>query len=135
MFMVIVDAHSKWLDVVVVTTPSSQQAIKVLRNLFATHGLLKMLVSDNGPALQNSRCLLRDMGSGMSSVPPTTLHRMGKQKGWKGGPDIQGGNIEDHWRPGREAGQVPVSIPADTSLNNRPVPGRYAFGSQAMVSP
>ena len=51
MFMVIVDTHSK---VVVVTTPSSQQAIKVLRNLFATPGLLEMLVSDSGPAFTSA---------------------------------------------------------------------------------
>eukprot|EP00731_Ephydatia_muelleri_P000822 Em0001g822a len=50
MFMVVVDAHSKLLDVAVVTTPSSQQAIKILRNLFATHGLPEMVVSDNGSA-------------------------------------------------------------------------------------
>ena len=54
MFMVVVDAHSKWLDVAVVTTPSSQQAIKVLRNLFATHGLPEMIVSDNGSAFTSA---------------------------------------------------------------------------------
>eukprot|EP00731_Ephydatia_muelleri_P000767 Em0001g767a len=54
MFMVVVDAHSKWLDVAVVTTPSSQQAIKILRNLFATHGLPEMVVSDNGSAFTSA---------------------------------------------------------------------------------
>ena len=54
MFMVVVDAHSKWLDVAVVTTPSSQQAIKVLRNLFAMHGLPEMIVSDNGSAFTSA---------------------------------------------------------------------------------
>ena len=63
----------------------------------------------------------------MCPLPPLTSR--------KGGSDIQGGNSEDHWRPGREAGQVPVSMQADTSLNDRPVPGRDAFGSQATVSP
>ncbi|KAL5510826.1 hypothetical protein EMCRGX_G006432 [Ephydatia muelleri] len=52
--MVVVDAHSKWLDVAVVTTPSSQQAIKILRNLFATHGLPEMVVSDNGSAFTSA---------------------------------------------------------------------------------
>ena len=54
MFIVVVDAHSKWLDVTVVTTPSSQQAIKILRNLFATHGLPEMVVSDNGSAFTSA---------------------------------------------------------------------------------
>ena len=43
-------AHSKWLEVVAVSSPSSQQAITALRNTFSTHGLLEMLVLDNGSA-------------------------------------------------------------------------------------
>ena len=50
MFLVLVNAHSKWLEVVVVSSPSSQQAITALRNIFSTHGLPEMLVSDNGSA-------------------------------------------------------------------------------------
>ena len=49
MFLVLVDAHTKWLEVVV-SSPSSQQAITALRNIFSTHGLPEMLVSDNGSA-------------------------------------------------------------------------------------
>ena len=47
-FLVVVDAHSKWLEVVTVPTTSSQATIKVLRTIFATHGLPELIVSDNG---------------------------------------------------------------------------------------
>ena len=49
-FLILVDAHSKWLEVVPVSTPSSQQAIKALRHIFSTHGLPEVLVTDNGSA-------------------------------------------------------------------------------------
>ena len=49
-FIVLVDAHSKWLEVSVVSSCSSQQAIKFLRHVFSTHGLPEVLVSDNGSA-------------------------------------------------------------------------------------
>ena len=43
---VIVDAHSKWIQAAIVSSPSSQQAMRVLRHTFATHGLPDILVSD-----------------------------------------------------------------------------------------
>ena len=51
---VIVDAHSKWMEAAVVSSPSSQQAMRVLRHTFATHGLPEILVSDNGAALTSA---------------------------------------------------------------------------------
>ena len=46
----VVDSYSKWLDVTLVKTTSTQCAIDSLRLLFATHGLPKTIVSDNGSA-------------------------------------------------------------------------------------
>ena len=48
--MVLVDASTKWLEVGVVPTTSTQQAIKFLRSVFTTHSLPEILVSDNGSA-------------------------------------------------------------------------------------
>ncbi|XP_038634506.1 uncharacterized protein K02A2.6-like, partial [Scyliorhinus canicula] len=48
MFLVIVDAHSKWLDVHRVNTASTASAIEKLRASFATHGRPEVLGSDNG---------------------------------------------------------------------------------------
>ena len=49
-FLVVIDAHSKWLEVVVVPSTSSINTIRVLRTMFATHGLPEVVVSDNGTA-------------------------------------------------------------------------------------
>ena len=47
-FLVLVDSHSKCLEVYPVTTVTSAITIKKLRFIFAKHGLPDMLVSDNG---------------------------------------------------------------------------------------
>ena len=46
-FLLVTDAHSKWLEVVVVPSTSSQVTIQKLRTIFATHGLPETLVLDN----------------------------------------------------------------------------------------
>ena len=47
-FLVVVDSHSKWPEVIPMTTTSAARTIEELRKLFATHGLPEQLVSDNG---------------------------------------------------------------------------------------
>lgn len=49
MFMVIVDAHSKWPEVHLMSSTTTTKTIQVLRGLFSRYGLPETLVSDNGP--------------------------------------------------------------------------------------
>ncbi|XP_053229066.1 uncharacterized protein K02A2.6-like, partial [Podarcis raffonei] len=49
-FFIVVDSYTKWLEVALVPSTSTSAAIRVLRRLFATHGLPDTLVSDNGTA-------------------------------------------------------------------------------------
>ena len=51
-FLIVVDAHSKWLDVVE-ARPTSESTILRLQTMFATHGLPEIVVSDNGPAFMS----------------------------------------------------------------------------------
>ena len=48
MFLIVIDAYSKWLEVISVTAATSSVTIDHLRRMFATHGLPKTLVTDNG---------------------------------------------------------------------------------------
>ena len=48
MFLVVVDAYSKWLEVHRMRSIMSTATIEKLREMFATHGLPATLVSDNG---------------------------------------------------------------------------------------
>ena len=46
--LVVIDSFSKWLDVAVVPLANSTNTIQSLRNIFSTHGLPQVIVSDNG---------------------------------------------------------------------------------------
>ena len=48
MILVVIDAHSKWIEAISVPSTSSISTITVLKNLFATHGILELIFSDNG---------------------------------------------------------------------------------------
>ncbi|XP_060543220.1 uncharacterized protein K02A2.6-like [Pantherophis guttatus] len=48
-FLIVVDAFSKWLEIILMPSTTAEAVIKALRKLFATHGLPDTLVSDNGP--------------------------------------------------------------------------------------
>lgn len=47
--MIIVDAFSKWVEVIPMPTTTAEASIRVLKKLFACHGLPDIVVSDNGP--------------------------------------------------------------------------------------
>ncbi|CAC5380501.1 Uncharacterized protein K02A2.6 [Mytilus coruscus] len=48
MFLVCVDAHSKYMEVQVVNSATSATTIEKFRTVFATHGIPDTIVSDNG---------------------------------------------------------------------------------------
>ena len=48
-FLIVVDAFSKWPEVIPMQSTTSVSTIKVLMQLIATHGLPERIVTDNGP--------------------------------------------------------------------------------------
>ena len=48
MFLIVVDSHSKWIEVEVMSSITSEATIEKLRDMFARHGIPQQLVSDNG---------------------------------------------------------------------------------------
>ena len=48
MFLLIIDAHSKWMDIQCVDSATSSVTIDKMRSTFASHGLPEIVVSDNG---------------------------------------------------------------------------------------
>ena len=49
MFFIIVDAHSKWPEVITMTSTTTLHTVEALRSIFSRYGLPDQLVSDNGP--------------------------------------------------------------------------------------
>ena len=60
MFLVLVDAHSKWPEVHEMRSTTTESTIKVLRHLFSSYGVPQQLVSDNGPQF-TSQCFAEFM--------------------------------------------------------------------------
>ncbi|PIK59837.1 hypothetical protein BSL78_03292 [Apostichopus japonicus] len=48
-FLILIDAHSKWVEVKPMSKTTVNRTIDELRMIFARHGLPEQLVSDNGP--------------------------------------------------------------------------------------
>ena len=48
MFLIVVDAFSKWIEVEMMTCSTASATVGRMRRIFATHGLPLVLVSDNG---------------------------------------------------------------------------------------
>ena len=54
-FLVLIDSHSKWIDVKHMTSTITERTIDELRLIFAEHGLPEQLVSDNGPQFRSEQ--------------------------------------------------------------------------------
>ena len=48
LFLLIVDAHSKWIEAHIVPSTSAEATISQLQEVFATHGYPEQIISDNG---------------------------------------------------------------------------------------
>ena len=48
MWLILVDALTKWPEVIQMSTTTSERTVEVLRSLFARYGLPQVIVSDNG---------------------------------------------------------------------------------------
>ena len=49
MFLIMVDAHSKWIEAHIMSNITAPKTIDKLRQIFAIHGLPDTVVTDNGP--------------------------------------------------------------------------------------
>ena len=51
MYLVVVEAHSKWPEVIMTKSTTSEGTVEILRTIFARNGLPEQLISVNGPQL------------------------------------------------------------------------------------
>ena len=54
MFMLVIDAHSKWMEVAIVDTATTQNTIEHLCSMFARFGLPRVMVTDNSTCFTSS---------------------------------------------------------------------------------
>jgi transposase InsO family protein len=55
MFLILIDAHSKWMEVYPTSSSTSTTTIEKLRQCFSTLGLPEQLVTDNGPSFTSEQ--------------------------------------------------------------------------------
>ena len=73
-FLIIVDAHSKWLDVHIMSSTTSAATIDTLRRVFATHELPRTIVSDKGTAFTSAEFAQFVKLSGIIIISTFALH-------------------------------------------------------------
>ena len=49
MFFLVIDAHSKWPEIIRMSSTTAEETIVIMRCIFASFDLPDQLVSDNGP--------------------------------------------------------------------------------------
>ncbi|XP_026569425.1 uncharacterized protein K02A2.6-like [Pseudonaja textilis] len=73
-FLVVVDSYSKWIDVALLPTTTTQAIVKALTRLFVTHGLPDTLVSDNGPQFTSCEFSMYTANLGIRHVLTAPFH-------------------------------------------------------------
>ena len=74
MILVIVDAHTKYIDAHLMSSTTAAATILKLRRVFATHGLPHMLVSDNGTSFTSAEFQQFCRTNGIKHVTTSAYH-------------------------------------------------------------
>ena len=119
LFLVVVDAHSKWLEVKIISSTSSQATIHAI---FAIHGLPDIIVSDNGTAFTSSEFndFVQKNGIRHQTHQVTTLPSCIKWSSRKGCTDFQGRFKEVlQGRFGNPSHSILISVPHNSTFHHR----------------
>ena len=74
MFLVLVDAHSKWLDVQVMQSITTAKTIDKLNKIFSTHGLPQKIVTDNRPSFTSDEFKRYMQANGIKHITSAPYH-------------------------------------------------------------
>lgn len=71
-FFIVVDALSKWVELELMPSTTSEATVRVLHRLFATHGIPDVVVSNNGPQFTSAifQSFLASLGIRHAPVAP-----------------------------------------------------------------
>ena len=74
MFLILVEANTKWVDIHVVNSTSAEVTIEKMRATFATLGLPQILVTDNGPQFTSAQFAQFTKNNGIKHVTSSPYH-------------------------------------------------------------
>ena len=135
-FLVVVDAHSKWLEVVPVLNLTSQTTIGTLRSILATHGLPELLVSDNRSSFTSAEFHESMKHNGINHITSCPLPSSIQRAGQISHSDFQDRTGENYInRCSNFLSKIPVPIPDNTPQHNWSLPSRAINGSMTSLTP
>ena len=74
MFLILIDAHSKWMEVHMTRSSTSLVTIEKMRSSFATLGLPEQLVTDNGPSFTSGEFRQFMRNNGVHHITTSPYH-------------------------------------------------------------
>ena len=74
MILVVIDAHSKWIDAHHMSGSTSATTISKLRQSFSTHGIPDVIVSDNATGFVNEEFREFCRQNGITHITSTSDH-------------------------------------------------------------
>ena len=74
MFLVLVDVHSKWMDVHLMHSITSAKTIEKLHIILANHGIPRKVVTDNGPTFTSYEFQVFMQKNGIAHVKSAPYH-------------------------------------------------------------
>ena len=73
-FLILIDSHSKWMEVEKVSSTATEPTIHALRRIFATHGIPDAIVSDNGSAFTSHEFAMFCKANGIRHIRSAPRH-------------------------------------------------------------
>lgn len=74
MFLIMVDAHSKWPEVIKMKRTTTENTINVLRTVFSRNGIPSRIVSDNGPQFTSREFESFMLSNGIKHITTAPYH-------------------------------------------------------------
>ena len=74
MYLIVVDAFSKWVKVAITHTASSEATIEGLHHMFATHGVPDTIVSDNASSFTSEQFAMFCSRNNINHVKSAPFH-------------------------------------------------------------
>ena len=73
-YLLVVDAHSKWPEIIEMTSTTTQRTITELHKMFAAYGLPAQLVSDSGPQFTSEEFASFMQADGIKHIRCASYH-------------------------------------------------------------
>ena len=133
MFLIVIDAHSKWIEAFPMNTSTSSTTIEKLRITFVTHGLPEIVVTENGCNFITRKFEDFLKQNGICHIRTAPYHPASNGMA-ESSPNIQGGNEEDKWRKCGDAHfKFSCSLQIHRSDFNRNFTGRTASRKETQI--